>query len=79
MTHYRCYLFNADNNIVSVDTIQSDLGEAGALDKARAMMTTTYRDAHAVEIWDRAILVGRIENKTNPTFSIESLLRPDVT
>ena len=49
-----------------VDTIQSDLGEAGALDMAREMITKRFKGAHAVEVWDRAISVGRIENEAKP-------------
>ena len=66
ITHYRCYLLNATDNIVSVDTMQTDQGEEGALHAARGMLAAVHKYAHAVEVWDRAILVGRITNGARP-------------
>jgi len=63
--HYRCYLFNAHNNIVDADTITNETPE-GALSLAREKCRTRWKEAHAVEVWDRATLVGRIENDTSP-------------
>jgi hypothetical protein len=71
--HYRCYLFNAHDNIVSADTVTSETPE-GALNLAREKLRKLWREAHAVEIWDRATLVGRIQNDIPPALGIASLL-----
>jgi hypothetical protein len=71
--HYRCYLFNADDNIVSADTITSETNE-GALALAREKFRDTWKEAHAVEVWDRALLVGRMQNEAAPTVGLAQLL-----
>jgi hypothetical protein len=74
MPYYRCYLLNGTDNIISVDTIRSEQGEEGALEQARDLLRTKYKEAHALEVWDRAILVGRIDNEVRPSTSIQSIL-----
>jgi hypothetical protein len=71
--HYRCYLFNADDNIVSADTIMSEAPDH-ALALAQDKLRTAWKEAHAVEVWDRATLVGRIDNDTPPALGIAPLL-----
>jgi hypothetical protein len=74
MPFYRCYLLNGTDNIISVDTIRSEQGEEGALQQARDLLRTRYKAAHALEVWDRAILVGRIDNEIRPSTNIPSIL-----
>lgn len=73
MTHYRCYLFDETDRIVSVDTIRVHVDivvterENVALEQARQLLSANYAKAHVAEVWDRSLLVGRIEKPTSHT------------
>jgi hypothetical protein len=72
MTHFRCYLLNPANKIVSVDSVEAET-EVGAVALAGQLIRAKYVEFAAIEIWDRARLIGKVRNP-NPKGNIEPLL-----
>jgi hypothetical protein len=63
MTRFRCYLLNPANKIVSVDNVEAET-DSGAVALAGQLISAKYVEFAAIEIWDRARLIGKIRNPT---------------
>lgn len=73
MRTYRCYLLNASDNIISVDSVQAEEDDA-----AMAMAGSLLRDQHpisvAMEVWQQRRRLGRIENDGPDALTLRALL-----
>jgi hypothetical protein len=76
MPHFRCYLLNAADTIVSVDSVEAE-EDALAMFLARQLIAGRHSEFAAIEVWDHARCVGKIANETSK-HDLESLLKiPD--
>jgi hypothetical protein len=73
MTHFRCYLLNATDNIVSMDSVEAETDDS-AVELAGRLIVTKYDELAAIEVWDRARLIGKVLNPA-PKGDIEPLLK----
>jgi hypothetical protein len=73
MSHFRCYLLNSADKIVSVDSIEAKT-DATAMEMAGQLILAKHAMFAAIEVWDRARCVGKV---TSPTAkpNLESLLK----
>jgi len=74
MPHYRCYILNAVDSIVSVDSVEAD-EDALALSLAAGLLRERYNSFAAIEVWQQKKLVGKIQGKIEKPSDLESLLR----
>lgn len=74
MPHYRCYLLNTNDNIVSVDSVEAD-DDVGGMSLGGELLRQRHEQYAAIEIWHGKRLVGRIANATENASKIESLLQ----
>ena len=64
MTYYQCYLLNATDQVVSVDSLEAD-NVARAMALADHMIAKTYPGLAAVEVWHGAQCVGKMLRAVN--------------
>ena len=72
MPHFRCYLLNGTNNIVSVDSVEAD-DDSAAMEMAGQLILSKHAAFAAIEVWDRARCVGKVQSPTVQP-SLDSLL-----
>jgi hypothetical protein len=74
MPHYRCYLLNASDNIVSVDSVQAE--EDGlAMSLAGGLLRERYTNMAAIEVWEQKRCLGRIAGDGATPTALDSLLK----
>jgi hypothetical protein len=74
MPHYRCYILNASDNIVSVDSVEAD-EDPLAMSLAGGLLRERYRTFAAIEVWSQKKLVGRINSEVEKPSDLQSLLK----
>jgi hypothetical protein len=72
-SHFRCYLLNAADNIVSVNSVQAQ-DDVAAIEMAGQLMLSKHSAFAAIEVWDCARLVGKITSPTDKP-CLDSLLK----
>jgi hypothetical protein len=73
MPHFRCYLLNSRDSIVSVDSVEAG-DDAGAMELAGRLILARHARFAAIEVWDRARCVGKIlSSESRPP--LDSLLK----
>ena len=72
MPHFRCYLLNATDKIVSVDSLEAE-GDGAAMEVAGQLILSKHAEFAAIEVWDRARCVGKIASPTRKP-NLDSLL-----
>jgi hypothetical protein len=73
MPHFRCYLLNSTDSIVSVDSVEAG-DDAGAMELAGQLILAKHAEFAAIEVWDRARCVGKVASPiTKP--NLDSLLK----
>jgi hypothetical protein len=65
MPHYRCYLLNTSDNIVSVDSLQAD-DDGLAMSLAGGLLREKYTNMAAIEVWEQKRCLGRIAGGDYP-------------
>jgi len=73
MSHFRCYLLNAADKIVSVDSLEAE-GDAAAMEMAGQLILSKHAGFAAIEVWDRSRCVGKILSPT-PKPNLDSMLK----
>ena len=73
MSHFRCYLLNATDKIVSVDSLEAE-GDTAALDMAGQLILSKHADFAAIEVWDHARCVGKVSSPTGKP-NLDSILK----
>jgi hypothetical protein len=73
MPHFRCYLLNSADKIVSVDSIEAE-NDAAALEMAGQLILARHAEFAAIEVWDRTRCVGKVQSPT-PKPNLASLLK----
>ena len=73
MPHFRCYLLNTADKIVSVDSVEAE-GDAAAMEMAGQLILSKHTAFAAIEVWDRARCVGKISSPT-PKPNLDSMLK----
>ena len=73
MSHFRCYLLNAADNIVSVDSIEAE-SDASAMEMAAQLILAKHAMFAAIEVWERSRCVGKVLSPT-PKPKLDSLLK----
>lgn len=63
MPHFRCYLLNSADKIASVDSIEAE-HDAAAMEMAGQLILTKHTEYAAMELWDRARCVGKVQSPT---------------
>lgn len=74
MPHYRCYLLNTSDNIVSVDSVQAD-DDGLAMSLAGGLLREKYTNMAAIEVWDQKRCLGRIAGESTAPSELDSLLK----
>jgi hypothetical protein len=59
MPHFRCYLLNSADQIVSVDSVEAT-DDSAAMEMAGQLILSRHSKFAAIEIWDRARCVGKV-------------------
>jgi hypothetical protein len=59
MSHFRCYLLNAEDKIVSVDSVVAE-DDGAAMQMAGQLILAKHAEFAAIEVWDCARRVGKI-------------------
>ena len=73
MSYFRCYLLNASDKIVSVDSLEAE-GDAAAMEMAGQLILANHKQFAAIEVWDRARRVGKIASPTRKP-NLDSILK----
>ncbi len=73
MMHFRCYLLNAEDKIVSVDSVAAE-GDSAAMEMAGQLILSKHAEFAAIEVWDCARCVGKVLSSTNRP-NLESMLK----
>ena len=73
MPHFRCYLLNAADKIVSVDSLEAE-GDGAAMEMAGQLILSKHSEFAAIEVWDCARCVGKILSPT-PKPNLDSILK----
>ena len=74
MPHFRCYLLNATDRIVSVDSLEAD-DDGTAMEMAGQLILSKHAEfAAPIEVWDCARCVGKVLSPT-PRPNLESMLK----
>ena len=73
MPHFRCYLLNSADKIVSVDSIEAE-NDAAALEMAGQLILARHAEFAAIEVWDRSRCVGKVQSPT-PKLNLPSILK----
>lgn len=74
MPNYRCYIINAADSIISVDSVEAD-EDALAMSLAGGLLRERYSTFAAIEVWQQKKLVGRIQNQVEKPSELEPLLK----
>jgi hypothetical protein len=74
MPHYRCYLLNTSDNIVSVDSLQAD-DDGLAMSLAGGLLREKYTNMAAIEVWEQKRCLGRIASDSATPSALDSLLK----
>jgi hypothetical protein len=77
MTHFRCYLLNARDEIVSVDSVEA-ANDAGAMELAGQLILAQHSVFAAIEVWDRARCVGQSSEpdpETQPAINPKDIVK----
>jgi hypothetical protein len=74
MLHYRCYLLNTSDNIVSVDSLQAD-DDGLAMSLAGGLLREKYPNMAAIEVWEQKRCLGRIAGESAAPSELDSLLK----
>ena len=74
MPHYRCYLLNTSDNIVSVDSVQAD-DDSLAMSLAGGLLREKYTNMAAIEVWEQKRCLGRIAGESATPSALDSLLK----
>jgi hypothetical protein len=73
MPNYRCYLLNANDSILSVDSVEAD--EDGlAMSLAGGLLHEKYTQFAAIEVWEQKRCIGRIASERAASIELPSLL-----
>ena len=73
MSIFRCYLLNAADSIVSVDSIEAG-DDGAAMEMAAQLILSQHTAFAAIEVWDRARRVGKVLSPTTKP-NLESMLK----
>ena len=73
MPHFRCYLLNATDKIVSVDSVEAD-GDGTAMEMAGQLILSKHAEFAAIEVWDHARCVGKVLGSTDKP-NLDSILK----
>jgi hypothetical protein len=73
MSHFRCYLLNSTDKIVSVDSIEAE-GDASAMEMAGQLILSKHTEFAAIEVWDCARCVGKVLSPTQKP-NLDSMLK----
>ena len=73
MSYFRCYLLNASDKIVSVDSLEAE-GDTAAMETAAQLILSKHTDFAAIEVWDRARRIGKIASPTRKP-NLDSILK----
>ena len=73
MPHFRCYLLNATDKIVSVDSVEAD-GDGTAMEMAGQLILSKHSEFAAIEVWDHARCVGKVLGSTDKP-NLDSILK----
>ena len=61
MTSYKCCLLDESEMVIAVDVIDSE-GSVPAMVQAATLIVRKYANCSAIEVWDSAHRIGRIDN-----------------
>jgi hypothetical protein len=73
MSYFRCYLLNASDKIVSVDSLEAQ-DDVAAMEMAGQLILSKHTDYAAIEVWDCARCVGKVLSPTQRP-SLDSILK----
>jgi hypothetical protein len=73
MPRFRCYLLNATDKIVSVDSLEAE-SDAAALEMAGQLIFSKHAEFAAIEVWDLARCVGKVSSPTSKP-NLDSILK----
>jgi len=73
MPHFRCYLLNTADEIVSVDSVEA-VNDGVAIEMAGHLILAKHAEFAAIEVWDCARRVGKVLNPTTKP-NLESMLK----
>ena len=73
MPHFRCYLLNATDRIVSVDSLKAE-GDTAALEMAGQLILSKHTGFAGIEVWDHARCVGKVLSPTGKP-NLDSILK----
>ena len=73
MPHYRCYILNAADSIITVDSVEAD-EDALAMSLAGGLLRERYKTFTAIEVWQQKKLVGRIQSNVENLTKEASML-----
>ena len=73
MSHFRCYLLNTADKIVSVDSLEAE-SDGAAMEMAGQLILSKHSAFAAIEIWDCARCVGKITSPTDRP-NLDSILK----
>ena len=73
MSYFRCYLLNASNKIVSVDSVEAK-DDAAAMEIAGQLILSKHTEFAAIEVWDCARCVGKVLRPTSKP-NLDSLFK----
>jgi hypothetical protein len=73
MSHFRCYLLNTADKIVSVDSLQAQ-DDVTAMEMAGQLILSKHTEFAAIEVWDCARCVGKILSPA-PKPNLDSILK----
>jgi hypothetical protein len=73
MSYFRCYLLNAADEIVSVDSLEAQ-NDGTAMEMAGQLILSKHTAFAAIEVWDCARRVGKILSPT-PKPNLDSILK----
>ena len=73
MPHFRCYLLNTTDKIVSVDSVEAE-GDETAMEPAGQLILSKHAEFAAIEVWDCARCVGKIASPTRKP-NLDSILK----
>ena len=73
MPNFRCYLLNATDKIVSVDSLDAE-GDGAAMEMAGQLILSKHAEFAAIEVWDRGRCVGKILSPTDKP-NLDSILK----
>jgi hypothetical protein len=73
MSCFRCYLLNAADKIVSVDSLEAE-DDGAAMEMAGQLILSKHTEFAAIEVWDCARRVGKVSSPTSKS-TLDSMLK----